>query len=363
MIIQLFLASLSPVRNVTITFTLFKEGQQEAFMYRMASNVYHVHEGQTACVPAIKSKTNYWGYHVSLNPPKLAFTICPFGYCKSPATNSTEYNACQGKRTGVMCGMCSQSYTEALWSTYCTPVRDCNDHWFWIFFLGQTFSMAIILVFKPPFVTHVFKPPFVQIFWFRTLSSRTADTQTNRVIIPSSCNEETPQENNISSSSTQLNTTLLRTLFSTFYQIAQLLLSSSSLKEFFDTQFRKPVLGFFNFQPSFTKQGFICPFSGLTPETKLFFKIAPVFGTLFSIFFYYALYFFICRIRRAIRPAIAPYLQASVKTVFLGYVTLATVSMSLIRSLLLMKVDGFTMEISHVTNGGNMRHSLLSVSL
>ena len=136
-------------------------------MYRMASNVYHVHEGQTACVPAIKSKTNYWGYHVSLNPPKLAFTICPFGYCKSPATNSTEYNACQGKRTGVMCGMCSQSYTEALWSTYCTPVRDCNDHWFWIFFLGQTFSMAIILVFKPPFVTHCIK----QIFWFRTLSS------------------------------------------------------------------------------------------------------------------------------------------------------------------------------------------------
>ena len=105
------------------------------------------------CVPAIKSKTNYWGYHVSSNPFKLAFTICPFGYCKSPSTNITKYNTCQGKRTGVMCGMCSEGYTEALWSTYCTPVMDCNDHWFWILFLTLVFSMAIILVFKPPFVT------------------------------------------------------------------------------------------------------------------------------------------------------------------------------------------------------------------
>ena len=283
------------------------------------------------CVPAIKSKTNYWGYHVSLNPPKLAFTICPFGYCKSPPTNSIEYNACQGKRTGVMCGMCSQGYAEALWSTYCTPVMDCNDHWFWILFLGLIFSMAIILVFKPPFVTYCLK----QIFWFRT-NSRTADIQANRDIIHSS-NEETSQESNISSSSTQQLTQDKRQfsrfvdIIFYFYQIAQLLLSSSSLKEFFDTRFRKPVLGFFNFQPSFTKQGAICPFPGLTPETKLVFKIAPVFGTLFSIFFIYALHSFICRIRRAIRPAIAPYLQASVKTVFLGYVTLAIVSMSLIR--------------------------------
>ena len=283
------------------------------------------------CVPAIKSKTNYWGYQVSLNPPKLAFTICPFGYCKSPPTNSTEYNACQGKRTGVMCGMCSQGYTEALWSTYCTPIKDCNDHWFWILFLALVFSIAVILVFKPPFVTYCLK----QIFWFRT-SSRNADTQADDDIVSSfSLDEETPQEN-IALSSTQHKKDQRQ--FSRFvditfyfYQIAQLLLSSSSLNEFFDFQFREPVLGFFNFQPSFMKKGFFCPFPGLTPETKLAFKIAPVFGTLIAIFFIYVLHSFICRIRGAIRPAIAPYLQASIKTVFLGYVTMATVSMSLIR--------------------------------
>ena len=283
------------------------------------------------CVPAIKSKTNYWGYYVSLNPPKLAFTICPFGYCESPPTNSIEYNACQGKRTGVMCGMCSQGYTEALWSTYCTPLTHCNDHWFWILFLVLVFSMAIILVFKPPFVTYCLK----QIFWFRP-NRRTAVTRNNHDIISSSSNEETPQENNRSSSSTQLKqdkrqfSRFVDIIFY-FYQIAQLLLSSSSLKEVFNSQFRQPILGFFNFQPSITKQGFLCPFPGLTPETKLVFKIAPVFGTLIAIFFIYVLHSFICRRGGVICPAIAPYLQASIKTVFLGYVTMATVSISLIR--------------------------------
>ena len=284
------------------------------------------------CVPTIQSKTNYWGYHVSLNPPKLAFTICPFGYCKSPATKSTEYNACQGKRSGVMCGMCSQGYTEALSSTYCTPVKECNDHWFWIFFLVYVFSMAIILVFKPPFVTYCLK----QIFWFKN-DSRTVNTQAYEDFVPSfSLDDETPEEN-ISLSSTEQHKhdkrqfSRFEEIIFYFYQIAQLLLSSSSLKEFFDSQFIQPALSFFNFQPSFTQQYFICPFPGLTPQTKLVFKNAPVFGTLIAIFFIYSVHSIICRTRGSVRPAIAPYFQASIKTVFLGYVTMATVSISLIR--------------------------------
>ena len=288
------------------------------------------------CFPAIKSKKNYWGYSAGSNPPKLAFTICPFGYCKSPPKNGTQYNACQGKRTGVMCGMCSQGYTEALWSTHCTPVKDCNDYEFWILFLALVFSMAIILVFKPPFVTYCLK----QILWFRR-SSRSADTQAYHDIVLDvdtsfTLNEDTSQENATLSSTEQFKqdkrqfSRFVEIIFY-FYQIAQLLLSSSSLKEFYDSHFLRPVLGFFNFQPSFTKQGFVCPFPGLSPETKLVFKVAPVFGTLIAIFFIYRLHSFIRRIKGAIRPAIAPYLQASIKTIFLGYTTLATVSISLIR--------------------------------
>jgi hypothetical protein len=286
------------------------------------------------CVSAIRAKSNFWGYQTSSNPPKLAFTICPFGYCKSPPANSSKYNDCQGKRTGVMCGVCSQGYTEALWSTYCTPVKDCHDHWFWILFLLLVFSMAILLVFKPPFVAYSLK----QIFWFKSfVGSRTANIQTNHNIIRSlSVDEETGQENIPLSSTEQLKQdkrqfSRFEDIIFYFYQIAQLLLSSSSLTEFFHTQFMAPVLGFFNFQPSFRKQGFLCPFPGLTPEIKLGFKIAPVFGTLVAIFFIYALHFLISRMRGALRPAISPYLQASIKTIFLGYVTLATVSISLIR--------------------------------
>ena len=278
------------------------------------------------CVSTIKSKTNYWGYHVSLNPPKLAFTICPFGYCKSPPTNSTEYNSCQGKRSGVMCGMCSQGYTEALWSTYCTPVNDCHDHWFWILFLVYVFFIAIILVFKPPFVTYCLD----QIFWFK---------QNRRALHHrASLDEETSLGNdNVFLSSAQQHKqdkrqfSRFEDIIFYFYQIAQLILSSSSLKEFFNSHFRDPVLGFFNFQPSFMKRGFLCPFPGLTPETKLVFKITPVFGTLIAIFFIYAMHSFICRTRGMICPAIAPYFQASIKTIFLGYATMATVSISLIR--------------------------------
>ena len=284
------------------------------------------------CVLGIKSKTNYWGYYVHLNPPKLAFTICPFGYCKSTPSNSTEYNACQGERTGVMCGVCTQGYTEVLWSTYCTPVKHCNHHLFWILFLVLVFLMAVILVFKPPFVSYCLK----QTLWFRK-SSGTAHTQAYDVIVPSfSLDEEIPQENIPLTSTEQRKkdkrqfSRFVEIIFY-FYQIAQLLLSSVSLKGFFDSHFLEPVLGFFNFQPIFTKQGFLCPFSGLTPETKLVFKVVPVFGTLIAIFFIYALHSIVCRIRGAIRPSIAPFLQASVKTIFLGYATMATVSISLIR--------------------------------
>ena len=269
------------------------------------------------CGPAIMAKPNFWGYQISSTPPKLAFTICPFGYCKSPPVNSNKYNDCQGKRTGVMCGICSQGYTDTLWSTYCTPVEDCHDHWFWALFLALVFFMAILLVFKPPFVKYTLE----KIFWFK--GSCTANIQDSHDMRSLCVDEDTEQDKRQHFS--------FEEIIFYFYQIAQLLLSSTSLTQFFHTQFFAPFLGFFNFQPSFTKQGFLCPFPGLTPETKLAFKLASVFGTLVAIFLIYALYFFISHIRGDLRPAISPYLRAGIETIFLGYVTLATVSISLIR--------------------------------
>ena len=45
----------------------------------------------------------------------------------------------------------------------------------------------------------------------------------------------------------------------------------------------------------------------------------------------YGCYCFICRKREAFRPAFEPFFQAGIKTIFLDYVTLATVSISLTR--------------------------------
>ena len=290
------------------------------------------------CLPAIKSKTNFWGYPISGNPLKLAFTICPFGYCKSPQPNSSEYNACEGKRTGVMCGECSPGYTEALWSTHCTSVDNCNDHWFWIAFLALVVSLAILLIFKPPFITYSLK----QIIWLR--NKLTLRTSTNwqglenyNVTCSSSSYEESRQENrSFLSTVGQLNrekrqfSRFLEIIFY-FYQIAQLLLSSQSLSQFFDNKFFSPILSFFNFEPSFTTRAFLCPFPGLTPKTKLLTKTVPVFGTMIAIFVIYIASLLISKLRGTNRPHVSSYLEASIKTVFLGYVTLAVVSISLIR--------------------------------
>ena len=290
------------------------------------------------CLPAIKSKTNFWGYPISVNPLKLAFAICPFGYCKSPQPNTSEYNACEGKRTGVMCGECSLGYTEALGSTHCTSVENCNDHWFWIAFLGLVVSLAILLVFKPPFITY----PLQQIIWLRNkLKFRTSTNwprvENYNVTCSFSSYEESRQENRpLLSTARQPNrekrqfSRFLEIIFY-FYQIAQLLLSSYSLSEFFDTKFLPPILSFFNFEPSFTRRGFLCPFPGLTPKTKLLSKTVPVFGTMIAIFVIYIASLLISKLRRTTPPHVSSYLEASIKTIFLGYVTLAVVSISLIR--------------------------------
>ena len=175
-----------------------------------------------------------------------------------------------------------------------------------------------------------------QILWFKKDSSTAIIHDDHELTSSFSLGEETVQENTSLCPAEEKKqdkrqfSRFVEIIFY-FYQLAQLLLFPSSLREFFDTQFLKPVLGFFNFQPLFIKQGFLCPFPRLTPETKLVFKIAPVLGTLIAIFSIYGLHFLICRMKDVVCPVFAPYLQASIKTIFLGYATLATVSISLIR--------------------------------
>jgi len=263
--------------------------------------------------------------------------MCPFSYCKSPQPKSLDYNACEGKRTGIMCGKCSLGYTEGLLSTHCTSVDNRKHHWFWSAFLALVVSLAILLVFKPPFITYSLK----QIFWLRNkvtflTSTNRQRLENNNVTCSFSSYEESAQENRpLLSTARQLNrekqqfSRFLEIIFY-FYQIAQLLLSSYSLSDFFHTKFLPPILSFFNFEPTFTRRGSLCPFPGLTPKTKLLSKTVPVFGTMIAIFVIYIASLLISKLRGTTRPHLSSYLQASIKTIFLGYVTLAVVSISLI---------------------------------
>ena len=58
--------------------------------------------------------------NVSASFPKMQFFPCPLGYCDSPSDSSDYvYNACNGPRSGVLCGKCSEEYSETLYSHLC----------------------------------------------------------------------------------------------------------------------------------------------------------------------------------------------------------------------------------------------------
>ena len=209
------------------------------------------------CLPSIKSKNNFWGYKSGFNPPTLTFIRCPVDYCKSPKPGSDSYNACQGKRTGVMCGTCSRGYTETLLSTHCTVTKDCKQYWFWIAFLVFISLTALLLIFKPPVITFLVK----QVLWMRKLFCNCAAN--SLFTIQPLTSGEARHENKQYSYFVEI-------VFY-FYQISQLFLSSLS-SDRQKTNVLPSLLDFFNFQFSISEKA--CPFVGLMPHTKSFLKLS-----------------------------------------------------------------------------------------
>jgi predicted outer membrane repeat protein len=269
------------------------------------------------CFSSIKSKDNFWGYKSGSHPPTLTFTRCPVDYCKSPKPDSDTYNACVGKRTGMMCGTCSRGYTETLLSTHCKLTKDCKHGSFWIAFLALVCLTAFLLIFKPPVITFLVK----QVLWFKKLSCRRSANHQYDNVIQALSSEEVRREKGQYSHFVEI-------IFY-FYQISQLFLSPSSSEEYSKTKVIPSLLGYFNFQFSISEN--TCPFEGLMPHTKKLFKIVPILATMTVIYIIYSFHYLCSRVRRILTPSIAPYLAASVRTLFLSYTVLATVSIQLIR--------------------------------
>jgi predicted outer membrane repeat protein len=298
------------------------------------------------CLPTIKSKPNFWGYFESYYPPTLAFTFCPVGYCKSPDRNTKEYNGCHGHRTGMMCGSCSDEYTEELFSTKCHLAEDCNDHWFWVAFVALVFLLASFLVFKIPL------PGFVinQTLWFRRSVSTRTDSNNQDSSNTFTTNEDEQQSTRDISEQSEESTSLPPTqetrnernqtsgfleIIFYYYQIAYLLLNSYWLEQLLSTKFVTTFVAFFNFRPNTSGLGLTCPFPGLTPLTKKIFEISPVFATLVAIWIIFGIRCTISLARRR-RPSpqtsfLPPYLAATIETLLLGYAAIANVSFSLVR--------------------------------
>lgn len=287
------------------------------------------------CLPSIKSKPDFWGYMVQTDPPALNFTLCPLGYCRSPKRDSNAYNSCHGHRRGFMCGECAPGYTETLFSTDCRLAKNCKDRWFWVASVALVLIIALFLILKPPIVTFAVK----QIFWFRTffpqLKHRGIE---NRESVLNSLEEDEgdEKESRLLLSTEEIKyeksqaVGFLEIVFY-FYQISNLLLTSTSAEELVRNKVILPVVGFFNFQQRFSNGGLVCPFPGLSPQTKKLFDLAPVVGTLVAIYFIYGLHCVLCRILKTTAPRFGPYLGATMETLLLGYATIANVSLSLVQ--------------------------------
>ena len=250
------------------------------------------------CSQNIVAKPNFWGFIEKVTPPTLTFIMCPLGYCRPPqGTNFTEYNGCQGNRSGELCGQCDESYTESLYSTNCSPLHECNNYWFWPVVVVYISLVALYFTFKPIQVPWIKR----QILWFK--------------------------EHELTNQGSNFDAGYLKIVVN-FYQAANLLLVSNSSQFIIKSKVIEPLVGLFNFQ---TKVSSICPFAGLTAVTKRLFSAAHVFGTLLLIGVFYGWHYAVQKFRGQGTPSFGPYFAGILQTLLLGYTILASVSFSLLR--------------------------------
>ena len=256
----------------------------------------------------IKAKENFWGLaDISSSPPNLNFFHCPSEYCKRPS-NSTHYghNSCHGRREGVLCGKCSDGYSEALYSTSCRKNDKCNNNWFWLATGIYVVVFAVYIVFKPPIFSGLLK----QSLWFKNKPAESDFRQT-------SLKEDKKHDFGY-----------LKIIFY-FYQVAELVMIKSPEKTFHLVPIIPPIIAIFNFQVKSLDGSIGCPFPGLTVVTKELFKCMKFLGTLLSFGLIYVLHRATSRSLHTAPPSMKLYLAVALETLLLGYERLADTSLKL----------------------------------
>ena len=254
------------------------------------------------------AKENFWGFNISTKPPSLQFISCPMEYCKTPVH---AYNGCNGNRSGVLCGQCSDGYSEALYSTSCRKKETCNDHWFWLASFMYVMVFTLYVVFKPPIFPFLYR----QSLWFRKTpeSGLTQDTQA----LPNGDDSDKHDAG------------YLKIVFY-FYQVAELVMVKSPENVLHIVPFIPPVIALFNFQVKTMDGSIGCPFPGLNAVTKEFFMCLKFLATLLSIGFIYAIHLIISKTFYFSVPSLSLYLAVALETMLLGYETLADTTLKLL---------------------------------
>ena len=260
------------------------------------------------CSRNIEAKPNFWGYPESNNYGSLKFVHCPPHYCKPIKrrdTNLSVYNSCQGNRDGVMCGKCMAGYSETLFSKKCKPSEKCQDPWIWLLMTVYTVGMALFFIHNPPILQFLVD----NMLWCKRPRNRMEY-------------QEIDHSNKYNKGYTKI------TFY--FYQIASYL----TLESFTEVAKEAPLIcfitGLFNFQTRVSRGNFGCPFPGLTVVTKELLPALGVLATLFNIQVILLMHLCFNKITGRPRPAMASYYAATLKTLLLGYATLANTALTLL---------------------------------
>lgn len=263
------------------------------------------------CTKDLEALPNFWGYKIHGNPVVIQFSRCPLGYCCQIQGNGKgcfPYNTCSFGRYGRLCGKCMNGLTETLFTPSCRKPGKCKDYWFWpvavVFVLGFTLYLLV----QPDIFGIIYR----YITWFRSATRTGAE----------------PESPSISG---------MEHIVFFYYQAVDILTVQSSKNLFWDNHFTQFTVGLFNFDLRLNREGFACPFPGLSPVSKLLFNTLGVVSVLFTIPFIFLLHKVTSLFLPLRPPENGVYLSAFLKSVFLGYNVLARKCLTLLHC---VTVDG-----------------------
>ena len=262
--------------------------------------------GTTCIEKNIAAKPDFWGYKNSDHPSSLNFYACPEHYCRSPASDSNDYNSCYGNRTGFLCGKCAPEYGETLFSTECRKRTECNNYLLWTATVLYTTAIAFYLLLKPPVLSFLGR----HILWFR----KRVDDPVGQELGPMDKHSDSGY---------------LKITFY-FYQAAELLIVGSAEHLLHHKiPFVISIVEAFNFEVRSLHKLIDCPFSGLTAVTKELLLSGTVFLILSEITVIFCLHFAFNKIRRKERPSAIHYIAVVIELLLLGYERLAETAFKL----------------------------------